>query len=54
MVKKEVKKTEPEKPAKAEEAQVKLTDNGEDIQLKRAVEYLKSWYIFKGSTQKAG
>ena len=53
-VKKEAKKTEPEKPAKAEEAQVKLTDNGEDIQLKRAVEYLKSWYIFKGSTQKAG
>lgn len=53
-VKKEVKKPEPEKPVKTEEAQVKLTDNGEDIQLKRAVEYLKSWYIFKGSTQKAG
>jgi len=28
-------------------------EEGEDIQLKRAVDYLKSWYIFK-STQKAG
>jgi carboxyl-terminal processing protease len=31
---------------------VKPADNGEDVQLKRAVEYLKSWYIFKGSTKK--
>lgn len=28
-------------------------EEGEDIQLKRAIDYLKSWYIFK-STQKAG
>ncbi len=27
-------------------------DETEDVQLKRAVEYLKSWYIFKGVTQK--
>lgn len=30
------------------ELKVKPVDNGEDEQLKRAVEYLKSWYIFKG------
>jgi len=30
----------------------KPADDGEDEQLKRAVEYLKSWYIFKGSTKK--
>lgn len=53
-VKKDAKKPEAEKPVSPSEPQVKLTDNGEDVQLKRAVEYLKSWYIFKGSTQKAG
>ena len=55
-VKKEAKKPEAEKTSSPSEAQVKLTENGEDVQLKRAVEYLKSWYIFKGkgSTQKAG
>jgi carboxyl-terminal processing protease len=51
-VKKEVKKPEPEKTSAPSEPQIKLTDNGEDVQLKRAVEYLKSWYIFKGSNKK--
>lgn len=38
---------------------VKITDSkakgedGEDLQLKRALDYLKSWYIFKGTSQKA-
>lgn len=50
--KKEVKKPEVEKISAPVEPQVKPADNGEDIQLKRAVEYLKSWYIFKGSTKK--
>ena len=51
-VKKEVKKPEVEKISAPAEPQVKPADNGEDIQLKRAVDYLKSWYIFKGSTKK--
>ena len=29
-------------------------EEGEDIQLKRALDYLKSWYIFKGTTEKTG
>ncbi len=37
---------------KAEPA--KSGDEVEDIQLKRALEYLKSWYIFKSITQKVG
>ncbi|MBI5493266.1 MAG: S41 family peptidase [Deltaproteobacteria bacterium] len=37
-------KAEPAKPG----------DEAEDIQLKRALEYLKSWYIFKSITQKVG
>jgi len=51
-VKNEVKKPEVEKISAPAELQAKPADNGEDIQLKRAVEYLKSWYIFKGSTKK--
>jgi len=27
-------------------------ETAEDVQLQRAVEYLKSWFIFKGTTQK--
>ena len=27
-------------------------EEGEDIQLKRALDYLKSWYIFKSTSQK--
>ncbi len=29
------------------------SENGEDLQLKRAFDYLKSWYIFKETTKKA-
>lgn len=29
------------------------SENGEDMQLKRALDYLKSWYIFKETTKKA-
>ncbi|MEK7774233.1 MAG: S41 family peptidase [Deltaproteobacteria bacterium] len=56
---------EPEKPAKKADKggaeNVKISEGepkaeeGEDIQLKRALEYLKSWYIFKETaTRKAG
>ncbi|MFQ5737027.1 MAG: S41 family peptidase [Thermodesulfobacteriota bacterium] len=48
-----------DKKAPAKVNKIKISEksvkdsNGEDIQLKRAVDYLKSWYIFKGM-QKAG
>lgn len=56
---------EPEKPAKKEDKgdieNIKISEGepkaeeGEDIQLKRALEYLKSWYIFKETAaRKAG
>ncbi|MFQ5465392.1 MAG: S41 family peptidase [Thermodesulfobacteriota bacterium] len=44
--KKKIKISEEENKAKVEE--------GEDIQLKRAVDYLKSWYIFKNTVKEAG
>ncbi|MBI1911952.1 MAG: S41 family peptidase [Deltaproteobacteria bacterium] len=43
--KKEVEKIKVEEPAKP-------AAEGEDVQLKRAIDYLKSWYIFKGTNQK--
>lgn len=41
---------EPEKKIKVEE---KVKAEAEDIQLKRALDYLKSWYIFQGTMKKA-
>lgn len=41
---------EPEKRIKVEE---KVKAEAEDIQLKRALDYLKSWYIFQGTMRKA-
>lgn len=41
---------EPEKKIKVEE---KVEAEAEDIQLKRALDYLKSWYIFQGTMKKA-
>lgn len=41
---------EPEKKIKVEE---KVKAEAEDIQLKRALDYLKSWYIFQGTMRKA-
>lgn len=51
-VKKEEKKPSVEKISSTTETKAKPADDSEDVQLKRAVEYLKSWYIFKGSTKK--
>lgn len=42
----------PEKKIKIEEKGEKEKEEPEDVQLKRALDYLKSWYIFQG-TQKA-
>lgn len=41
---------EPEKKIKVEE---KVKAEAEDIQIKRALDYLKSWYIFQGTMKKA-
>lgn len=38
-------------PIKISETVTKAAD-GEDVQLKRALDYLKSWYIFKGTNKK--
>ncbi|MBI3755770.1 MAG: S41 family peptidase [Deltaproteobacteria bacterium] len=42
----------PEKKIKVEEKAEKEKEEAEDIQLKRALDYLKSWYIFQGTVQK--
>ncbi len=48
-----------EKPLKKEE-KIKINETvekgaeGEDVQVKRALDYLKSWYIFKETNKKAG
>lgn len=42
----------PEKKIKVEEKTEKEKEEAEDIQLKRALDYLKSWYIFQGTVQK--
>lgn len=42
----------PEKKIKVEEKPEKEKQETEDIQLKRALDYLKSWYIFQGTVQK--
>jgi len=39
----------PEKKVKVEEKPEKEKEEAEDIQLKRALDYLKSWYIFQGT-----
>jgi len=44
---------EKDKKIKVEEKTEKEKGDAEDIQLKRAVEYLKSWYIFKDIMKKA-
>lgn len=46
-------KPEKEKKIKVEEKTEKEKTETEDIQLKRALDYLKSWYIFQGIVQKA-
>jgi carboxyl-terminal processing protease len=51
-VKKDVKKPDAEKNSAPAEVQGKPADNTEDVQLKRAVEYLKSWDVFKGGIKK--
>jgi carboxyl-terminal processing protease len=45
-------KPEKEKKIKVEEKTEKEKTETEDIQLKRALDYLKSWYIFQGIVQK--
>ncbi len=45
-------KPEKEKKIKVEEKAEKEKEEKEDIQLKRALDYLKSWYIFQGTVQK--
>lgn len=47
------KDAEKEKKIKVEEKAEKEKGEAEDIQLKRAVDYLKSWYIFKDVMKKA-
>lgn len=42
----------PEKKIKVEEKVEKEKQETEDVQLKRALDYLKSWYIFQGTVQK--
>ncbi|MBI3752490.1 MAG: S41 family peptidase [Deltaproteobacteria bacterium] len=42
----------PEKKIKVEEKTEKEKEEAEDIQLKRALDYLKSWYIFQGTFKK--
>ncbi|MBI5328450.1 MAG: S41 family peptidase [Deltaproteobacteria bacterium] len=42
-----------EKKVKVEEKAEKAKEETEDIQLKRALDYLKSWYIFKGTAPKS-
>ncbi len=50
---------EEEKPPAEKEEKIKVleegikTNNGEDIQLKRALDYLKSWYLFQETMKKA-
>lgn len=46
------KSEKPEKKIKVEEKAEKEKEEKEDIQLKRALDYLKSWYIFQGTVQK--
>ncbi|MEK7689068.1 MAG: S41 family peptidase [Deltaproteobacteria bacterium] len=45
-------KPEKEKKIKVEEKAEKEKVEAEDVQLKRALDYLKSWYIFQGIVQK--
>ncbi|MBI5809739.1 MAG: S41 family peptidase [Deltaproteobacteria bacterium] len=52
-VKKEEKKESPEK-IKTNESKPAGPEEAEDVQLKRALDYLKSWYIFKERVPKAG
>jgi len=51
--KKKKKKKKKKERVKIRES-VSKDDQGDDLQLERAVEYLKSWYIFKETTGKAG
>lgn len=48
----EPQKPEKEKKIKVEEKPEKEKEEAEDIQLKRALDYLKSWYIFQGTFKK--
>ena len=43
----------PEKKVKVEEKAEKEKEEAEDMQLKRALDYLKSWYIFQGTIPKS-
>jgi carboxyl-terminal processing protease len=43
----------PEKKVKVEEKAEKEKEEAEDMQLKRALDYLKSWYIFQGTVPKS-
>lgn len=50
----EAKKDKRNDKSKKKKIEESAAADGEDIQLKRAVDYLKSWHIFKGMAPKAG